>query len=184
MSAVVTVWLRGFKHTTIGRWRLFTRGALSISPWQLECTAVGENSLSPSCTHACASLFSFSSISLVVTIPSQHSNQVYSTNANILVTHLQEASSPVSPVALLLVHIPSAPAQNPAAAAVGAAMVAAASAASHTLARKKAASSSVAAVLFPLLVPPLLALLLLLLLLLLRLLRTQDSSSPSKRHKT
>jgi hypothetical protein len=145
---------------------------------------VGENSLSPSCTHACASLFSFSSISLVVTIPSQHSNQVYSTNANILVTHLQEASSPVPPVALLLVHIPSAPAQNPAAAAaaVGAAMVAAASAASHTLARKKAASSSVAAVLFPLLVPPLLALLLLLLLL--RLLRTQDSSSPSKRHKT
>jgi hypothetical protein len=143
---------------------------------------VGENSLSPSCTHACASLFSFSSISLVVTIPSQHSNQVYSTNANILVTHLQEASSPV---ALLLVHIPSAPAQNPAAAAaaaaVGAAMVAAASAASHTLARKKAASSSLAAVLFPLLVPPLLALLLLLLL---RLLRTQDSSSPSKRHKT
>jgi hypothetical protein len=146
---------------------------------------VGENSLSPSCTHACASLFSFSSISLVVTIPSQHSNQVYSTNANILVTHLQEASSPVPLVALLLVHIPSAPAQNPAAAAaaaVGAAMVAAASAASHTLARKKAASSSVAAVLFPLLVPPLLALLLLLLLL--RLLRTQDSSSPSKRHKT
>jgi hypothetical protein len=144
---------------------------------------VGENSLSPSCTHACASLFSFSSISLVVTIPSQHSNQVYSTNANILVTHLQEASSPVPPVALLLVHIPSAPAQNPAAAAaVGAAMVAAASAASHTLARKKAASSSVAAVLFPLLVPPLLALLLLLLFL--RLLRTQDSSSPSKRHKT
>jgi hypothetical protein len=146
---------------------------------------VGENSLSPSCTHACASLFSISSISLVVTIPSQHSNQVYSTNANILVTHLQEASSPVPPVALLLVHIPSAPAQNPAAAAaaaaVGAAMVAAASAASHTLARKKAASSSVAAVLFPLLVPPLLALLLLLLL---RLLRTQDSSSPSKRHKT
>jgi hypothetical protein len=145
---------------------------------------VGENSLSPSCTHACASLFSISSISLVVTIPSQHSNQVYSTNANILVTHLQEASSPVPPVALLLVHIPSAPAQNPAAAAaaaVGAAMVAAASAASHTLARKKAASSSVAAVLFPLLVPPLLALLLLLLL---RLLRTQDSSSASKRHKT
>jgi hypothetical protein len=126
------------------------------------------------------SLFFFLSLSLVVTIPSQHSNQVYSTKANILVTHLQEASSPVPPVALLLVHIPSAPAQNPGA-AVGAAMVAAASAASHTLARKKAASSSVAAVLFPLVVPPLLALLLLLLL---RLLRTQDSSSPSKSHKT